>query len=68
MGLHKKRCRPVEIFEDKHQIFTHMTPSYGHPGKCITVKGINTVNHDGEIMPCPFMDMSLVMLLKNLYL
>ena len=26
-----------------------MTPNYGQPGKCITVKGINTVNHDGEI-------------------
>ncbi len=55
----KKDVDQLKFLEDKHQIFTHMTPSYGHPGKCITVKGINTVNHDGEIMPCPFMDMSL---------
>ena len=25
----------------------------------VTVKGINTVNHDGEIIPCPYMDLSL---------
>ena len=36
-----------------------MTPSYGQPGKCITVKGINTINHDGEIVPCPYMDLSI---------
>jgi len=36
-----------------------MTPSYGRPGQCITVKGINTVNHDGEIVPCPYMDLSI---------
>jgi MoaA/NifB/PqqE/SkfB family radical SAM enzyme len=36
-----------------------MSPSYGQPGKCITVKGLNTVNHDGEIVPCPYMDLSI---------
>ena len=36
-----------------------MTPSYGQPGRCITVKGINTINHDGELIPCPYMDLSL---------
>jgi AdoMet-dependent heme synthase len=49
----------LKAMEDEYNIFTHMSPSYGHPGKCITVKGINTVNHDGEIMPCPYMDMSI---------
>lgn len=49
----------LKDLEKNHNIFTHMTPSYGQPGKCITVKGINTVNHDGEIMPCPYMDMSI---------
>ena len=36
-----------------------MSPSYGQPGRCITVKGINTINHDGEIVPCPYMDLSI---------
>jgi MoaA/NifB/PqqE/SkfB family radical SAM enzyme len=49
----------LKILETKYNIFTHMTPSYGQPGKCITVKGINTINHDGEIIPCPYMDLSI---------
>ena len=49
----------LKNLEDEYNIFTHMTPSYGQPGKCITVKGINTINHDGEIIPCPYMDMSI---------
>jgi len=49
----------LKNLEDKYNIFTHMTPSYGQPGKCITVKGINTVNHEGEIIPCPYMDLSI---------
>jgi MoaA/NifB/PqqE/SkfB family radical SAM enzyme len=49
----------LKYLEDKYNIFTHMTPSYGQPGKCITVKGINTVNHEGEIVPCPYMDLSI---------
>ena len=49
----------LKMLENKYNIFTHMTPSYGQPGRCITVKGINTVNHDGEIIPCPYMDLSI---------
>ena len=55
----KKDVDQLKYLEDKHNVFTHMTPSYGQPGKCITVKGINTVNHDGEIVPCPYMDLSI---------
>ena len=55
----KEDVDQLKFLEDKHNIFTHMTPNYGQPGKCITVKGINTVNHDGEIIPCPYMDLSI---------
>lgn len=55
----KKDVDQLKFLEDKFNIFTHMTPSYGQPGRCITVKGINTVNHDGEIIPCPYMDLSI---------
>lgn len=55
----KKDVDQLKMLEDKYNIFTHMTPSYGQPGRCITVKGINTVNHDGEIIPCPYMDLSI---------
>ena len=54
----------LKYLEDKYNVFTHMTPSYGLPGKCITVKGINTVNHDGEIVPCPYMDLSIGNVMK----
>jgi MoaA/NifB/PqqE/SkfB family radical SAM enzyme len=55
----KRDVDRLKALEDEFDIFTHMSPSYGHPGKCITVKGINTVNHDGEIVPCPYMDLSI---------
>jgi MoaA/NifB/PqqE/SkfB family radical SAM enzyme len=55
----KKDVDQLKFLENKYNIFTHMTPSYGQPGRCITVKGINTVNHDGEIIPCPYMDLSI---------
>jgi len=55
----------LKLLEAKYNIFTHMTPSYGQPGRCITVKGINTVNHDGELVPCPYMDLSIGNIVKE---
>ena len=49
----------LKFLETEYNVFTHMTPSYKQPGRCITVKGINTINHDGELIPCPYMDLSL---------
>ncbi len=45
--------------EKTYNVFTHMTPSYGMFQGCITVKGIITVTSTGEIVPCPYMDMSI---------
>lgn len=61
----KKDVDELKALEEKYNIFTHMTPSYGQPGRCITVKGINTVNHDGEIIPCPYMDLSIGNVMKE---
>ena len=55
----------LKFLETKYNVFTHMTPNYGQPGRCITVKGINTINHDGELIPCPYMDLSLGNILKE---
>jgi AdoMet-dependent heme synthase len=55
----KKDIDYLKLLEDEYNIFTHMTPSYGQPGRCITVNGINTINHDGEVIPCPYMDLSI---------
>lgn len=45
--------------EKEFPVFTHMTPSYGMFQGCITVKGIVTVTSTGEVVPCPYMDMSI---------
>jgi len=51
--------------EKRYNVFTHMTPSYGMHQGCITVKGIVTVTSTGEIVPCPYMDMSIGNYLKE---
>ena len=51
--------------EKEFSVFTHMTPSYGMFQGCITVKGIITVSSTGEIVPCPYMDMSIGNYLKE---
>ena len=51
--------------EKEFPVFTHMTPSYGMFQGCITVKGIITVTSTGEIVPCPYMDMSIGNYLKE---
>lgn len=61
----KKDVDQLKYLEDKYNVFTHMSPSYGQPGRCITVNGINTVNHDGEIIPCPYMDLSIGNVVKE---
>lgn len=55
----------LKFLEKEFNVFTHMTPSYGQPGRCITVKGINTINHDGELIPCPYMDLSIGNVMKD---
>jgi len=51
--------------EKHYPVFTHMSPSYGMFQGCITVKGIITVSSTGEIVPCPYMDMSIGNYLKE---
>jgi len=61
----KRDVDQLKLLEEKYNIFTHMSPSYGQPGRCITVKGINTINHDGELIPCPYMDLSIGNIVKE---
>jgi len=66
----KRDADRIRELEKKFDITTHMTPSYmrdktagsaplGHYDGCITVKGINTVEPTGDIVPCPYMDWSI---------
>jgi MoaA/NifB/PqqE/SkfB family radical SAM enzyme len=45
--------------EKKYNVFTHLTPSYGLDLGCIAVKRMISITKYGDIMPCPYMHVSL---------
>ena len=55
----KEDADQVRAMEREFNVFTHMTPSYGSHKGCITVKGTLTVSSAMEVMPCPYIDMSI---------
>jgi MoaA/NifB/PqqE/SkfB family radical SAM enzyme len=57
--IDKEDADIVREMEKEYNVFTHMTPSYGSFKGCITVKGIITVSSTFEVMPCPYIDLSL---------
>lgn len=57
--ISKEDADIVRQLEKEYKIFTHMTPSYGSFKGCITTKGIITVTSTMEVIPCPYIDMSL---------
>lgn len=49
----------ITELEKKYDIFTHMTPSYGMDIGCIAVKRILPITRYGDVMPCPYIHISL---------
>ncbi|MEK9154610.1 MAG: radical SAM protein [Patescibacteria group bacterium] len=49
----------VRELEKEYNVFTHMTPSYGLNLGCITVKRMVSVTRYGDVMPCPYIHVSL---------
>lgn len=45
--------------EKKYNVFTHLTPSYGHDLGCIAVKRMFSVTKYGDVMPCPYIHTTL---------
>ncbi len=45
--------------EKKYNVFTHLTPSYGLDLGCIAVKRMVSITKYGDIMPCPYIHVSL---------
>jgi len=45
--------------EKKYNVFTHLTPSYGLNLGCIAVKRMVSITKYGDIMPCPYIHVSL---------
>lgn len=49
----------VRGLEKKYNVFTHLTPGYGIDLGCIAVKRMVSITKYGDIMPCPFIHISL---------
>jgi len=49
----------VRQLENKYNVFTHLTPSYGHELGCIAVKRMVSITKYGDVMPCPYIHVSL---------
>jgi MoaA/NifB/PqqE/SkfB family radical SAM enzyme len=45
--------------EKEYNVFTHLTPSYGLNLGCIAVKRMVSITKYGDIMPCPYIHISL---------
>ena len=45
--------------EKKYNVFTHLTPSYGLNLGCISVKRMVSITKYGDVMPCPYIHVSL---------
>lgn len=49
----------MEELEKKHRVFTHLTPAYGLNMGCIAVKGMISVTQYGDVLPCPYIHVSI---------
>jgi len=45
--------------EKKYNVFTHLTPAYGLDLGCIAVKRMVSITKYGDVMPCPYIHVSL---------
>ncbi len=45
--------------EKKYNVFTHLTPAYGLHMGCIAVKGMFSVTQYGDVLPCPYIHVSI---------
>ncbi len=49
----------VRRFETTHNAFTHLVPAYGMDMGCIAVKRMVSITRYGDLMPCPWIHISL---------
>ncbi len=49
----------VRELEKKYNVFTHLTPAYGLNLGCIAVKRMVSITKYGDVMPCPYIHVSL---------
>lgn len=51
--------------EKKYKVFTHLTPAYGLDMGCIAVKGMFSVTQYGDVLPCPYIHVSIGNIFKE---
>jgi MoaA/NifB/PqqE/SkfB family radical SAM enzyme len=49
----------MRMLEQKHHVFTHLTPGFGRDLGCIALKGIFTITQYGDVMPCQYIFTSI---------
>ena len=49
----------MEELEKKYNVFTHLTPAYGLDIGCIAVKRMISITQYGDVMPCPYIHVTL---------
>lgn len=59
MLVTKEDMDHIRTLEKKYNVFTHLTPSYGHDFGCIACKRMISVTKYGDILPCPYIHTSL---------
>lgn len=57
--INKSDMDYMRELEKKHNVFTHLTTGYGLDLGCIAVKRMVSVTKYGDIMPCPYIHVSL---------
>ncbi len=55
----KKDMAYFRELEKKHNIYTHLTQAYGLNMGCIAVKGMFSVTQYGDVLPCPYIHVSI---------
>ncbi len=55
----KKDIDYMKELEKKHDVYTHLTPAYGLNMGCIAVKGMVSVTQYGDVLPCPYIHISI---------
>lgn len=57
--INKSDMDYMRELEKKYNVFTHLTPSYGLNLGCIAVKRMVSITKYGDILPCPYIHVSL---------
>ncbi len=57
--VNKDDMNYMRKLEKMHNVYTHITPAYGLNMGCIAVKGMFSVTQYGDVLPCPYIHISI---------